>query len=221
MRRSYFSPEFAINNVEGTLNVTNNKNYFSSALLNIQNYININNNDIVWYEKSNGEQLNKSIEFSYKPNFISLSDCKKNNSNLIKFDSKNNLNIVWQLNINLKEILFDYLYATLKKERTFEKIKNEMTIYNDINNYIGKYIRENLINKYNFKSIELFLEYESVENDNNKLYENKWNYDINNKFFDYKITPKKNNNKLEVSFIQNNPEKYIFNYFYNIDFKKI
>ena len=222
MRRNYMSPEFITNLVEGTLSEKDRKNYFSSVLLNIKDTINIDNEDIVWYQKDNNEQLEKFIEVSNTSYISSMSDNKKDNSNLIKIDSKNNVNTIWQLNIQSKKILSNYLFAILKKERTFEKIKNKMTIYNDINSHIEEYIKENLINKYKYKNIEFFLQYESIEKNNNKLYENIWNDNLSNefKFYDYRITPK-NNNQIELSFLQNEPNKYIFNYYYNIEFEKI
>ena len=222
MRRTYISPEYTNFNIVGTFSDEQLNNFFSSNILNLEDIVDINDNDIVWYQTNSNEQYDISIESSYSPYIYSLSDDKNNNSKLIKENKLNSKNIIWKININSKEILSNYLFAVLKKERTFEGVKNSMTISNNVDNYIRSYIKKNIINKYKYVNIEFFIEYKSIGVSNNNIHKNNWDNRINRGFLfnDYK-TILKNNIDIELLFNQKDANKYSFNYFYNIKFKKI
>jgi hypothetical protein len=68
-------------------------------------------------------------------------------------------NTKWILEIDLKSILYDYLFASIKKYRTFEGMKTYMTRTKDVNTSIGKYIFSNVNNRFKYNRIDFYIKY--------------------------------------------------------------
>ena len=156
MRRTYISPEFENNEVYGTFNMLEESNFFGAKMLEIEDKITISNENIIYYQITNGEQSDLETEMTLDSYIYSSSDDKLVNHTLIldPTQTKNNLenNTKWILNVSLDKILSNFLYAEMKRWRTFEGIKSDMTIYNDINVALKNYISLNVVNRYKFKS---------------------------------------------------------------------
>ena len=170
MRRNYISPEYQTKSVYGTLNMLEESTFFGAKMLEIEDSININNLDIIYYQNLNAEQLDLSVESSLTSYVYSSSSDKKNNHSLIidssqpKYQLDNNTK--WLLTIDLKSIISNYLFATLKKYRTFDGVKNDMTMFNDVNVAVTSYIRSNVLDRYKYKSVELYVRYQDLRNQN-------------------------------------------------------
>lgn len=218
MRRNYISPEYHNNIVDGTLNMIEESNFFSSKMLEIEDLITIDSIDLIWYENELKEQLDLSIESTNNPLVYSPSEDKKLNSKL-KINKKTNTE--WILEINSKKILENYLFATLKKFRTFEGLKKYKNISNDVDESIKKYIKSNILNRYKYKNTKLYIDYKLISDNDYLLYKNNWNPNINeeNIFKDFKT--KLIQDKLILTFLQKDNKKYIFDYYYNISFEII
>ena len=228
MRRTYFSPEFTNNLVNGSLNVLEQSNFFSSKMLEIEDNIIIDNIDILWYDNNNGEQLDLSIESVNLPYVYSPSDDKFNNLKLSIDEYStpkgvNSKNTKWIFEINLKSILSNYLFSTLKKYRTFEGVRNNSTIYNDVNVFINNYIKSNILNRYKLEKIDLFILNRSIGEDSQIKYKNNWNKNISVDALvkNYQITFNNDESIAKILFLQLNSNEYIFDYYYNIHYKKI
>jgi len=224
MRRNYISPEYYNNNVNGALNVLEESNYFSAKMLDIEEEIIIDNIDIIWYQNQLNEQLDYSIESTIPPSFYSPSVGKFNNLSLrINPTFKKAKNTKWLFDIDLKEILTDYLFAILKKYRTFEGIKNEATIYNDIDIFIREYIKNNILNRYQYKNIDLYIQHRGIEEEGQLKYKNNWNINLTPETLvsNYQSELSSDSSKIKLSFLQYDSNEYIFDYFYNIHFERI
>jgi len=228
MRRSYISPEYQTKSVYGTLNMLEESTFFGSKMLEIEDSISIDTLDIIYYQNQNGEQLDLSIESSFASIVYSSSDNKLKNHTLVldtsqpKFQLDNNTR--WILTIDMKTIITDYLFATLKKYRTFEGIKNDMNIYSNTDTAIKSYINYNILNRYRYKSIQLYVNYVDLINQSTLRYNNQWSRNS--------ISTSNNLTKLQtetefdesikVTFNQEMPSStYRFDYFFNIIFEKI
>jgi hypothetical protein len=228
MRRSYISPEYQTKSVYGTLNMLEESTFFGSKMLEIEDSISIDTLDIIYYQNQNGEQLDLSIESSFASIVYSSSDNKLKNHTLVldtsqpKFQLDNNTR--WILTIDMKTIITDYLFATLKKYRTFEGIKNDMNIYYNTDTAIKSYINYNILNRYRYKSIQLYVNYVDLINKSTLRYNNQWSRNS--------ISTSNNLTKLQtetefdesikVTFNQEMPSStYRFDYFFNIIFEKI
>lgn len=226
MRRSYISPEYYNNNVYGTFNMVEESNFFNAKMLEIEDSIYHENQDIIYYQKLNGEQIDFSIESSLDSYIYSSSENKLSNHTLIIDESQTPFqlerNTKWIMEINLNQILSDYLFATLKSYRTFEGVKNDMNRYNDVNVAIRKYIDFNVLNRYKYKSIDLYIDYKDLRSQSLLRYKNTWNPTISSKFTKFQTETSFDYTSVKLSFNQEKPSsEYIFDYYFNILFEKI
>jgi hypothetical protein len=229
MRRSYISPEYQTKAVYGTLNMLEESTFFGAKMLEIEDSIVIDTLDIIYYQNQNGEQLDLSIESSFASIVYSSSDNKKSNHTLVldssqpKFQLDNNTR--WILTIDLKTIITDYLFATLKKFRTFEGIKNDMNIYANTDTAIKSYINYNILNRYRYKSIQLYVNYVDLRNQNTLRYKNNWDknsINTSNLLTKLQTETEFDESSIKVTFNQEKPSStYRFDYYFNILFEKI
>lgn len=229
MRRTYISPEYKLTRVYGTYNMKEESNFFSSKMLDIEDNISISTIDIIYYQNINGEQIDFSIESSSSPDFYSPVIDKNINHTLIIDDtqtrSQKEGNTKWILTIDIKSILDGYLFSTMKKWRTFEGIKKEMVLSNNVNVDIKKYITENVYDRYKLSSIDLFISYkELIRGQNNFRYKNDWNQNIisdENKFKKIQTETSVDGSIVKIIFNQDKISKdYSFDYFFNLNFIK-
>lgn len=226
MRRTYISPEYLNNEVYGTFNMIEESNFFGAKMLDIEDSISVGKQDIIWYQKLNNEQLDYSIESSLQSYVYSPSDEKKANHTLLIDETQSKYQLDedtrWIMDINLSEILTNYLYANLKKYRTFEGVKNEMTKENDVNVAIKNYIKYNVVDRYKYKSIEFFIEYKDLRGQSLLRYDNDWEPNTITKFNKLQTETAFDNSRIKVTFNQEKPSSdYSFNYYFNILFDKI
>ena len=81
MRRTYISPEFEYSRVYGTFNMKESINYYGSKMLEIEDYIYIDIQNIIYYQRPSGEQINLSAETSIdSPVYSTSADKEKNHS---------------------------------------------------------------------------------------------------------------------------------------------
>lgn len=228
MRRTYISPEFINNKVYGTYNMYEESNFFSSKMLEIEDTINIANEDIIYYQKITGEQLDVVIESSQNPFLFSSANSKLDNHTLILDPSQNdfqrNNNTRWILEVDLNTIFYDYIFSTIKKYRTFEGVKKEMTIESDVSAAIRKYMENNVLNRYKFQSINLLIEYKDLRDQNILRYKNVWKPTLTeaNTFTKKQTETASDDSKIKVIFNQEkSSQEYCFNYFFNLLYQKI
>lgn len=229
MRRSYISPEYQNNSVYGTFNMLEESTFFGAKMIDVDESINIDTQDIIYYQKESLEQLDFSVESSLTSIVYSSSIDKLNNHKLILDPTQQSYqldnNTRWILSIDLDNILNNYLFATLKKYRSFEGVKNDMTLYNDVNIAMMNYIKLNITNRYKYSGIELYVEYDNLRNQNILKYDNKWMSKIitpNNRLTKIQNEIEYDQSSIRIIFNQDKPSsQYKFNYYFNILFEKI
>jgi hypothetical protein len=126
------------------------------------------------------------------------------------------------MDINLSDILTNYLYANLKKYRTFEGVKNEMTKENNVNVAIKNYIKYNIADRYKYKSIEFFINYRDLRNQSILRYKNNWEPNTTTSFNKLQTETAFDHSRVKINFNQEKPSSdYTFDYYFNILFDKI
>lgn len=229
MRRHYISPEYLSTRVYGTFNMVEDSNFFGSKMLEIEDSITISNQEVIYYQNVNGEQIDYSIESSLQSyNYSSVTD-KEQNHTLVVDDSQalyqKNENTRWILTIDLEKIIKNYLFVNLKKYRTFEGIKKDMTIYDDVNVAIKNYIDFNVYDRYKVESIDLFVSYNSLRSQNVLRLKNTWNKNISiteNRLQKVQSEYSLNNSTVRLIFNQEKPSKdFNFDYFFNLNLVKL
>lgn len=229
MRRTYISPEYATQRVYGTFNMIEESNFFSAKMLEIEDMITVGIDDITYYQNLQGEQIELAVESSTKPTIYSPTLDKEQNHKLVLDESQSKIqkekNAKWVLTINLKTILDNYLFSIMKKWRSFEGIKNEMTTTSDVNQSLRKYIEFNVYDRYKLKSIDLYISYKDLRNQNVLRWKSTWSQKA--------IGPQNLNKKIQtetstdgsivrIMFSQEKPsDDYNFDYFFNLNFEKL
>jgi len=227
MRRTYISPEYNNNLVSGTLNMFEESTFFGSKMLEIEDILLMDTMDIIWYQKNNKEQLDLSVESALDSYFYSPVDDKLSKSELY-MDKKQSeyqklRNTRWVLDINLQEMLENYLFSTLKKYRTFEGVRNNDTVGNDVDLSIKNYITNNILNHYRFDRIDFYIAYRDIDGTSIKKYNNNWNPYLPKEAIYNKYETKKSSDdsNIKIYFDQKSSSLYIFDYFFNVFYEKI
>jgi len=228
MRRTYISPEFNKVNTYGTYNMVEESNFFGAKMLDIEDSIYIDKADIIWFQRLNNEQLDLTTESTLDSYVYSSSNDKLNNHTLEvdKTQSKSQMekDTRWILTIDLRSIISNYLFATLKKSRTFEGVRNEFTRENDIDIAIRNYITSNILNRYRYKKVELFIKYKDLRGQNLLRYKNQWNTNLisENLLRNIQTETAFDESSVKVTFNQEKASnQFNFDYFFNITYEKI
>jgi hypothetical protein len=198
-------------------------------MLEIEDSILINNQNMIYYQMPNGEQLDLSVENTLQ-SYVYSSSIDKEKNQILSIDTsqteytKENLTN-WYLDINLKEILKNYIFSELKRYRTFEGIRTNMNSYNDVNAAIKGYINYNIIDRYKLSRIDLYLKYKDLRNQNLLRYKNSWNYDIvnpSNRLSKFQSEMSPDGSYTRITFNQQKPSSsYSYEYFFNLYFEKL
>lgn len=229
MRRTYISPEYKNSKVYGTYNMVEESNFFCAKMLDIEDSILIENQNISYFQKSNGEQLDLSIESTLTSIVYSASDSMLNNHTLKieenQTDFQLNNSTMWVLNIDTKKILTDYIFATMKRYRTFEGLRNSMTLENDVNVALKKYINYNVIDRYKLEKVNLYISYRDMRNQTVLRYKNNWkNLVISEENLMKKMQTETSFDGTSIK-IMFNQEKtssiYVMDYYFNLLFVKL
>ena len=210
-------------------NMVEESNFFGAKMLEIEDTILINNQNIIYYQMPNGEQLDLSVENTLQSYVYSASSDKQKN-HILTIDptqteyTKENLTS-WTLDLNIKGMLANYLFAELKTWRTFEGIRTNMNSYNDVNAAINNYINYNVIDRYKLSSIDLYLRYKDLRSQNLLRYKNSWNPEIispTTRFTKFQSEMSVDGGYAKVTFNQQQPSSsYTFEYFFNLYFEKL
>lgn len=228
MRRTYISPEYKVNKVYGTYNMVEESNFFSAKMLEIEDFVEIINQDIIYYQKDTNEQLDLSVESSLT-SLVYSSSINKQTYHTLTLDKSQpafqlNKNTRWILEINLNQIFSDFIFSSLKKYRTFEGLKNNMTLENDVNVSIRKYIENNVRNRYKLNRVELLINYKDLRNQDILKWKNTWNSNLTSeqKMNKFQTETASDESKITIIFEQEKPsETYNYEYYFNIYFDKL
>jgi hypothetical protein len=230
MRRTYISPEFNYIPVSGTLNMLEQSSFFGSKMLEISESIQIKNDNIIYYQQLNGQQINQAVELSL-PQVVYDTVQDKQINHTIKLDeaqteAQKNGNARWIIEINLRNVLRNYIFANLKKFRTFEGVLNSIVTEKNIDSSIYRYIDNNIISRYKFTKVEFFYKSIDLLTTNNLKYSNKFDINIeifpNSLYTKFQTETDVDYKNVRVIFSQDKPaSQYSFNYYFNLYFEKL
>jgi hypothetical protein len=209
--------------------MTEESNYFGSKMLEIEDTIYIENQNIIYYQRTSGEQINLSAETSIDSPIYSAPVDKQINHSLnideTQTDYQKENSTKWIIDIKLDDILSNFLFANLKRYRTFEGMKASLTRKNDVNTTIREYIDKNVSNRYKLSKIDLYIKYKDLRSQNVLRFKNTWNSTIgidSNKFQKIQTETAFVGSSIRLLFNQEQPStQYSFEYYFNILFEKI
>lgn len=182
MKDTLMLKKFNSENINGTFNLYEERSFFGSKMMEVEDEININNTSIQYYQyyldtsnhtgktymdlsRNNGFQyyiLNKNLETFFINDLVQL---KLDYHTISKFqqsdiDLKNNTR--WEIKINIYDILKNYIFYNIKNARTFKGLKYTNFLNQNINNSIKEYIDNNILNRYKFESVDLYVLYNKI-----------------------------------------------------------
>lgn len=176
MKSDLIITRFKTEPIIGTKSSYEQKTFFGSKMIDVEDEIIIDESSIQYSEifntgntNDNGYQYYEDIDNLEKIYLVSLSYTKYiyHSIDLMAqsdMDLQNNTN--WTLLISWKDILTDYLFYKLKEVRTFKCIKYTDVLSENINLYIRDYIKNNLLNRYQFTKLNLYVEYLPLDTEN-------------------------------------------------------
>lgn len=232
MRRTYISPEYSHTRTFGTLNMLENSNLMASKMLEIEDELNLLSQTPIYYQNSNSEQIDLAVESSTTPISYSLVSDKFTNSTLAIDPSQNdfqrNGNTKWILTISLRNLFINYLFATLKENRTFEGVRNNMTLNNNVDTSIREYISRNVLNRYKLESISLYLKYNDLRRQIALRYKNNWTSNVDEIFLpQYQLKKIETQTSFDYTSVkvlfsqERSSQLFNFDYYYTTLWKKI
>jgi hypothetical protein len=238
MKSDLMLSKFQTANVSGVFNLIEQKTYFGSKIIKLEDYVSIENQKIQYSEIFNDTNFlyNGYQYFDYqsyrgeKLYLKKLTDIKKKYTTieLITKDTVYKNNTEWELTIDYTSILREYLFLKLKQNRIFKCVRPQDLLNKNINESIYSYIDFNLIDRFNFDKLVLYIQYYNIDNNNsyhydpylmfNPQYNEKINIDtnvVNSVNLSYR------NNNIVVLYNQNkNYEAYKFDYYFDIYYKR-
>lgn len=253
MRETLILKKFKKEPVYGTYNLNEKETFFGSKIMELEDEIVINDKSIRYFQyfvdaapddaaaqelaKNNGYQyfeLNKLIEKFY---LLDVVDLKLRNHVIYRatqtsIDEK--YNTKWIIEVNIKNILREYLFAKIKERRTFKSITYDKFLNKDINKSIYEYINNNLLDRYAFNYIDFYVKYIDIKQNASwsssvfKQFDPQFKSDIELEEYKNKSVNVEISNfidplaDLKISYFQTKPSTdYKFDYYFNIYYKKI
>ncbi|NPV12883.1 MAG: hypothetical protein HPY57_14015 [Ignavibacteria bacterium] len=253
MKETLILKKFKKEPVYGTFNLLEEETFFGSKIMELEDQIIINDKSVQYFQyffnalpgditgqtlaKNNGyqySQLNKLVETFY---LLDMVDLKLQNHAIYKATQTSKdekYNTKWVIDVNIKNILREYLFAKIKERRTFKSITHDRFLNKDINKSIYEYIDVNLLDRYSFQYIDFYIRYVDIKNNTVwldttfKQFDPQFRSDI--ELDEYKnqsvnveianfIDPLAN---LKINYFQTKPSTdYKFDYYFNIYYKKI
>jgi hypothetical protein len=198
-------------------------------MLEIEDNISIIDDNLIYYQLDTGEQLDEKTEKTLNEVVYDAGLDKSNNQKLVIDENQTEQQRLektkWIMTINSKQIFLNYLFATLKKFRTFEGVTNDMVLTNNLNRTIFDYIINNVYYRYRFVRMELFLLPIDITSNGNLQFSNQFDPFIKDditKVTKFQTVLSEDESSIRVFFSQpENASEFSFKYYYNLYFEKL
>ena len=113
----------------------------------------------------------------------------------------------------------------MKKFRSFDGLKNLMTRNGDVNVSLKNYIDFNVVNRYKFSKVDLYISYKDLRNQSILRYKNYWNANIDlesNRVVKIQSETAYDGSSVNLIFNQEkDSSQFAFDYYFNILFEKL
>jgi len=198
-------------------------------MLEISDTIEIKNESVIYNQLSNGEQLNLESDLQLHQVIYDTTVDKNTNHTLILDKSQTDQELVgntkWIMDIEVRNILRNYIFANMKKYRTFEGVLNSMTINNNVDSSVYEYIDKNVLSRYKFLRVELFIKSVNLLTTGGLRLKNTYDPTIENESTKFlKFQTETDANEFDIRLFFSQPESSSirnFKYYYNLYFEKL
>lgn len=237
MKNNLMIKRYRVEEDHGTKNMKTIKSFLGTKLIDIEDSIIIDNRAIQYTDIDEYQNYDTTnLGTNENETLIDLTELKTT-YHTIKLQTQDMFNIEnntkWEISIDIKSILKEYLFAKIKEARTFKTIKLDDTKNKSVNNSIYNFITYNILNRYELDNIELYIKYSSLMT-SNIFNRTLVQYDplfvetayVNDYLvYDYGLV--KNDqfeNLTPIKLLYNQTKKsneYRFDYYFNVNYKKI
>jgi hypothetical protein len=160
MRKSFLTKEYSIEGIAGTFNMKEQRAFFSSKILEIEDVMYIGNNNINWTESQDKTQGIRLEDVNGSFNTFQV----KKDSHTLRIspqqtDQEKREFTKWEMNFNVRDMITKYLFSQLKANRTFAGIDNSKTLNLSVDSAINQYIIDNVYPRIKFYNIVLYIQY--------------------------------------------------------------
>lgn len=205
MRKSFRTKEYSLEPIAGTFSMKELRNFFSTKILEIEDTMRINENNIIW---SQNEDNTQGLSLDNVNRTLNMYDLKDNNHTLRMQPNQNqqqrNNYTRWEFTFQIKNMIREYLFAKLKRNRTFAGIANNKTLNNSINQAIYDYIDMNVMERLNFATVDLYIQYFPLGEEQPNLFDENNNpvvaLQFDNRFREAIISPEPESNETTTEY---------------------
>jgi len=237
MKSDLIISRYKTEKIIGTKSSFDARTFFGSKMIDIEDSILVDNSEIQYSEifdvidkRNNGYQYYIDIDNVEKIYLVNLTDVK-DTYHTTTLGSQSNvdlrLNTQWTILVNWIDILIEYVYLKLKEARTFKTITFQNVLSENINLYIRKYIKNNLISRFVFDSLDFYIKYFDLDDGDEEKDPNL----VLNPIFDPSIQSEENRVKnvnttvfpdiLNIQYKQIESSQYKkFHYYFDLNIKK-
>jgi hypothetical protein len=164
LRKNFITREWVQDPIWGTRVSKEIRTFQAGKIVEIEDVISIKDSlSITWNETEFREQT--TLKTNEIPTTYSFDQIKKDYHQIKQADNQTKIELgdftKWEIKIEIKTILIKYLYAQLKKARTFQDVTSNMT-ESGVENFIIDYINKNIIPRIRFKKVDLYVAYHDI-----------------------------------------------------------
>lgn len=164
--------KFVVETTPGTKCAGTTRSFFGSALMDIEDEILVGDGTIQYAHIVDPVEFSDTDGFQY-PQYVpdetivllDLSDLKSQYSS-ISMATQNQTDLYnntrWILDVDVKSILTEYLFARVKESRAFMCIRPEDTLRRSVNTFVREYIDTNLVGRFGLKEVTLYVRYKNI-----------------------------------------------------------
>ena len=156
MRKTFLSKNYSLEPISGSKNTLEQRAFFTSKVLKIEDVLYIGSNNINWSQSTDNTQ---GIRVESVNKIFNTYQVKLDNHTIAISPQQIDNFTKWEFTFNIREMIYQYIFAQLKSNRTFAGIDNSNTLNNDIDSAIKDYINYNVYPRINFFNIALYIVY--------------------------------------------------------------
>lgn len=160
MRKTFITKEYTQEFRAGTFSMLEKRNFFGSKVLELDDIMTVDENNIIWTEAADHTQ---GVNIDDQTQSLNVAQLKDDNHTLRIYPKQSPAEIekftVWELEINIQIIIKEWIFAQLKKFRTFDSIRNTETSSGNVDVAVSEYINYNIMPRIKFSTIYLYIRY--------------------------------------------------------------
>lgn len=157
MRKSFLLKRYPRNPEFGTKNMKHFRQYFGSHLLSLPKTLRIGDSVISWSQNEDGSQSATAADGVVPNARLDTVELKYRYSSIARAVGGTDEFPVWNVAIDVRSVLSEYAWASLRSRGTFVGIKTEMLTSNNVDFGIFDFIKENVLTRYKLSAVALYV----------------------------------------------------------------